>query len=151
MFCNWYKTNILQTKELISKMNKIVCICVCIPYAGAFHWGCSVVEHMVWVQPQLCTYQLFGIEATGQKQSHKDDAHLLFNQTRVYVYKLKREHSPRVKVTVTPTSVYWGFPSSHKHSSNSSLLKERSDFIARLLCFPLRNSQVTWTAAPVTL
>lgn len=128
-----------------------VYLCVCIPYAGAFHWGCSVFEHMVWAQPQLCTYQLSGIEATGKKQSYKDDTYVLSNQTRVYVVKLKCEHSPRVKFTVISTSVYWGFPSSHKHSSNSSLLKERSDFMARLLRLPLRNSQVTWTAAPVTL
>lgn len=49
------------------------------------------------------------------------------------------------------TSLYWGFPSSQRHSNSSSLLKERSEVTARLWRLPLRISQATCTAAPVTL
>lgn len=49
------------------------------------------------------------------------------------------------------TSVYCGPPESHRHSSSSSLLKERSEVVARMCRPALRISHASCTAAPVTL
>lgn len=49
------------------------------------------------------------------------------------------------------TSVYCGPPESHRHSSSSSLLKERSVVAARVCRPALRISHASCTAAPVTL
>lgn len=49
------------------------------------------------------------------------------------------------------TSVYCGPSESHRHSSSSSLLKERSEVVARVCRPVLRISQASCTAAPVTL
>lgn len=65
----------------------------------------------------------------------------VMNKCQVIIMNIKRDS----------TSLYWGLPGSQRHSSSSSLLKERSEVMDRACCPELRISHAICTAAPVSL